>query len=109
MLQNAYFLAKIGADTAENEQHFAEILRTDACPTLARAARRAPTCPPTVGVELVDERLEARDEVEVGLAVRVARRELVDLAVGTEARVHRSDLPRGHARAPQVVRGHRRS
>ena len=28
MLQNAYFLAKIGADTAENEQHFAEILPT---------------------------------------------------------------------------------
>ena len=26
MLQNAYFLAKIGADTAENEQDFAEIL-----------------------------------------------------------------------------------
>ena len=26
MLQKAYFLAKIGADTAENEQHFAEIL-----------------------------------------------------------------------------------
>ena len=26
MLQNAYFLAKIGVDTAENEQHFAEIL-----------------------------------------------------------------------------------
>ena len=26
MLQNAYFLEKIGADTAENEQHFAEIL-----------------------------------------------------------------------------------
>ena len=25
ILQNAYFLAKIGADTAENEQHFAEI------------------------------------------------------------------------------------
>ena len=25
MLQNAYFLAEIGADTAENEQHFAEI------------------------------------------------------------------------------------
>ena len=25
MLQNAYFLAQIGADTAENEQHFAEI------------------------------------------------------------------------------------
>ena len=26
MLKNTYFLAKIGADTAENEQHFAEIL-----------------------------------------------------------------------------------
>ena len=26
MLQNAYLLAKIGADTAENVQHFAEIL-----------------------------------------------------------------------------------
>ena len=26
MLQNAYLLAKIGADTAENEQHFAETL-----------------------------------------------------------------------------------
>ena len=25
MLQKAYLLAKIGADTAENEQHFAEI------------------------------------------------------------------------------------
>ena len=28
MLQNAFLLAKIGADTAENEQHFAEILPT---------------------------------------------------------------------------------
>ena len=27
MLQNAYILAKIGADTAENEQHVAEILQ----------------------------------------------------------------------------------
>ena len=26
MLQNAYLLARIGADTAENEQHFAENL-----------------------------------------------------------------------------------
>ena len=34
MLQNAYFLAKIGADTAENEQHFAEILpKTSNYPT----------------------------------------------------------------------------
>ena len=28
MLQNAYLVAKIGADTAENEQQFAEILST---------------------------------------------------------------------------------
>ena len=33
MLQNAYFLAKIGADTAENEQHFAEILPSVRCLT----------------------------------------------------------------------------
>ena len=26
MLQNEYLVAKIGVDTAENEQHFAEIL-----------------------------------------------------------------------------------
>ena len=44
MLQNAYFLAKIGADTAENEQHFPEILPTDGGQTDAqglRVARRA--------------------------------------------------------------------
>ena len=35
MLQNAYFLAKIGADTAENEQHIAEIL-----PYFSAAPRR---------------------------------------------------------------------
>ena len=40
MLQNAYFLAKIGADTAENEQHFAEILPTDALDAGARGWRR---------------------------------------------------------------------
>ena len=34
MLQNAYFLAKNGADTAENDQHFAEIL------PIGREARR---------------------------------------------------------------------
>ena len=32
MLQNAYFLAKVGADTAENEQHFAEICQKLAPP-----------------------------------------------------------------------------
>ena len=63
MLQNAYFLAKIGADTAENEQHFAEMFdpreppdepevparrRRDVCPAgrRARGARRRPRSPP---------------------------------------------------------------
>ena len=42
MLQNAYFLAKIGADTAENEQHFAEILpKTGNYPTGPPANPRA--------------------------------------------------------------------
>ena len=36
MLQNAYFVAKIGADTAENDQHSAEILPTDALWRLRR-------------------------------------------------------------------------
>ena len=53
MLQNAYFLAKIGADTAENEQHFAEILPTDANrsssvdpATNQRLSRRCPPLSP---------------------------------------------------------------
>ena len=37
MLQNAYSLAKIGADTAENEQHFSEIL------PIGRRVAHAPT------------------------------------------------------------------
>ena len=41
MLQNAYFLAKIGADTAENEQHFAEILPTDGADGADRRPRAA--------------------------------------------------------------------
>ena len=54
MLQNAYFLAKIGADTAENEQHFAEILpKTGNYPTgpvpmlstLAKSRSPAPASP----------------------------------------------------------------
>ena len=37
MQQNAYFLAKIGADTAENERNFAEILpKTGNYPTGSR-------------------------------------------------------------------------
>ena len=42
MLQNAYFLAKIGADTAENEQHFAESLpKTGNYPAHTHAVRPA--------------------------------------------------------------------
>ena len=53
MLQNAYFLAKIGADTAENEQHFAEISRTDALSKLSRrrrARRRSQSCTAWVAI-----------------------------------------------------------
>ena len=59
MLQNAYFLAKIGADRAENEQHFAEICqklattlpcggagRRTASARRRREERRAATDPP---------------------------------------------------------------
>ena len=42
MLQNAYFLAKIGADTAENERNFAENLpKSGNYPTGARRGERA--------------------------------------------------------------------
>ena len=45
MLQNAYFLAKIGADTAENEQHFAENLpKIGNYPTGPPGPRPAPGC-----------------------------------------------------------------
>ena len=49
MLQNAYFLAKIGADTAENEQHFAEILPTDGAAGAAAGAGEAPPASPRRG------------------------------------------------------------
>ena len=40
MLKNAYLLAKIGADTVENEQHFAENLKTFR--DVTAVTRRAP-------------------------------------------------------------------
>ena len=50
MLQNAYFLAKIGADTAENQLHFAEILpKTGNYPTVSRAAAAAEGGGPRAG------------------------------------------------------------
>ena len=53
MLQNAYFLAKISADTAENEQHFAEICQ----PTLRAPADASPQRNPcwTAAVPVDDE------------------------------------------------------
>ena len=44
MLQNAYLVAKTGADTAENEQHFADILPKTgnyAAPTSGSSRSRA--------------------------------------------------------------------
>ena len=61
MLQNAYFLAKIGDDTSENEQHFAEIL-----PVERPSARRRPTGP-------MRRRL-ARKNCSLPVHVRVVRR-----------------------------------
>ena len=43
MLPHAYFLAKIGADTAENEQHFAEICQKLATTLRVRRADPAPS------------------------------------------------------------------
>ena len=45
MLQNAYLVAKIGADTAENEQHFAEILPAFQQPELAGVLLHGPAAP----------------------------------------------------------------
>ena len=46
MLQNAYLLAKIGADTAENELHFAEILpKIGNYPTTTSRRSRVPGPP----------------------------------------------------------------
>ena len=63
MLQNAYFLAKIGVDTAENEQHFAEILPTPLSDVSAS------TCRPEDQVD-TDERAMAHIE-DVGHEVRI--------------------------------------
>ena len=40
MLKNAYLLVKIGADTAENEQHFAEMLPNSATAVRGRSPDR---------------------------------------------------------------------
>ena len=63
MLQNAYFLAKIGADTAENEQHSAEILPTDALAAdlehaIAAPAAEASQTPPDPLTLLLQKRFD---------------------------------------------------
>ena len=42
MLKNAYLLAKIGADTAENEQHFANIRAMQPGEHVGEAGEAAP-------------------------------------------------------------------
>ena len=46
MLQNAYFLAKFGADTAENEQHFAKNLPKTGNDPTGPEARAGPLAAP---------------------------------------------------------------
>mmetsp|Transcript_5515 Transcript_5515/g.14577 ORF Transcript_5515/g.14577 Transcript_5515/m.14577 type:complete len:229 (-) Transcript_5515:627-1313(-) len=50
-----------------------------------------------VRVELKNQRLEPGHDVQVRLAMRIARRELVHLAVGSEALIHRCDLLLSHS------------
>ena len=52
MLQNAYFLARFGADTTENEHHLAEILpigRRVRAPRAGRTPASSGARPPGVG------------------------------------------------------------
>ena len=82
MLQDAYFLAKIGADTAENEQHFAEILPIGhrvADPFVGAGCPRW-TCGPALGG------LSERDHREV----RDRLRHLSGLRFWSDTEVHNS-------------------
>ena len=69
MLQNAYFLAKIGADTAENEQHFADIL-----PKLAAALAEDPVY--LYEVDAKQRRIQGYRLRQAGLELAWVRREL---------------------------------
>ena len=51
MLKNAYFLAKIGADTAENERNFANNLPNIATPV------ETPNCMAATAAELENSRV----------------------------------------------------
>ena len=92
MLKNAYFLAKIGADTAENEQHVAEI-----CQKLATTLRVL-FLPATAGPA---ERLDVPElamEIEIPFfSYCLVRRGLSDSR--SRARENRSDLYRQKGRS----------
>ena len=65
MLQNAYLLAKIGADTAENERNFAKILTKLAtalrAATTPACATAPATCAPTAGEPCVPKQDRTED------------------------------------------------
>ena len=77
MLQNAYFLAKFGADTAENEQHLAEILPISCRPSTSRGSTGRSTWAVTTAVH-------------AGAEGEVRRRG--DLSTAPEAALDRADL-----------------
>ena len=86
MLTNAYLLAKIGADTAENEQHFAEILPIGRC----------------VGVLVA---LEDRERVDRGLKIASYAPSARRGAIGRGPRGRRSALRRGRKRRGTAMAG----
>ena len=63
MLQNAYFLAKSGADTAEIELHFAEMLPIGRRPSGCRLGRRA------LRVHLARRGLRVAKEVKIAVSL----------------------------------------
>ena len=65
MLKNAYLLAKIGADTAENEQHIAEILPI--------GRRAPPRVRPRAAASRPRERLSTREPARVASPVPSAQ------------------------------------
>ena len=73
MLQNAYFLANIGADTAENEHHFAEICQKleTTLPTPLEASAKAAgldtVCDSVVDSVVHREEVETLRQIQRGL------------------------------------------
>ena len=65
MLKNSYLLAKIGADTAENEQHFAEILPIGRRVADCKAGHRNGRVGVKVALAHLLHRRELDDELEL--------------------------------------------